>query len=137
MVTPIRAPLVSPAEAVLSAVFWLEPQAARAAVRTTAEATAPIRENLIALNSFIGGSGVASSVNANNGPVNCSRNLTDMLKKLVSQTLPDAAEAKLLSITDGGQGLRQPKRARRNPSCIRVTPTGRLHQAPGPLLDGA
>jgi hypothetical protein len=84
MVTPIRAPLVSPAEAALSAVFWLEPQAARAAVRTTAEATAPIRENLIALNSFIGGSGVASSVNANNHPVNSSRNAADMLAKLVS-----------------------------------------------------
>ena len=43
MVTPIRAPALSPPVACWSTVFSLEPQAAMAAVRTTAVATAANR----------------------------------------------------------------------------------------------
>ena len=43
MVTPISAPALSPPVACWSTVFSLEPQAARAAVRTTAVAAAANR----------------------------------------------------------------------------------------------
>ncbi len=47
IVTPTRAPALLPDVDVLSAVFWVEPQAVSAEARASAQITVPIRPGLM------------------------------------------------------------------------------------------